>query len=98
MNESKKKTVKSASIRKEYSIYEASIREWLKMNSLAGLKLRILDALGPVVVKQSATHIGILDKYVTSKVWNDVSLNLIIFYYLLLYEEKNKKNKKKNLF
>ena len=57
------------------------------MNSLAALKLRILDALGPVVVKQSASHIEILDKYVTSKVWNDVSF--------LIKNFKNKVNTKR---
>ena len=92
INESKKKNTKSY-VKKEHTISETSIKEWLKMNSLAALKLRILDALGPVVVKQSATHIGILDKYVTSKVWNDVSLKLIIFYYLVFYENKKKVRK-----
>ncbi len=51
-----------------------SLAKWLDKNSLIRLKLTIVDALGPTVVKQNIKHIDYLDSYVTSKVWNDVSL------------------------
>ena len=62
--------------KKENKTFELTIKEWLKKNSLTALKLRIIDALGPVVVKQNASHVQILDKYVTSKVWNDVRFKI----------------------
>jgi hypothetical protein len=59
------KTIKSDSL--------SSIKKWLKSNSLSALKLTILDALEATSVKQTPEHVRILDKYVESKVWNDVS-------------------------
>ena len=50
-----------------------TVRRWLARNSLRALKLTILDALEPTLVKQTPEHVKILDKYVESKVWNDVS-------------------------
>ena len=51
-----------------------TVRRWLARNSLRALKLTILDALEPTLVKQTPEHVKILDKYVESKVWNDVSV------------------------
>ncbi len=73
-NEKKRPKSESKIVKnKEYKKFEITLKEWLKCNNLAALKLTILDALGPVVVKQSASRVDILDKYVMSKVWNDVS-------------------------
>ncbi len=64
-------------IRENKKTIEKSLVKWLEKNSLISLKLTISDALGPVVIKQKAKHVEILDTYVTSKVWNDVSIYLM---------------------
>jgi hypothetical protein len=51
----------------------SEITEWLDQNSLIKLKLTLVDALGPIVLKHYIDHIKYLDIHYTSKVWNDVS-------------------------
>lgn len=51
-----------------------SSKRWLKKNGLIAKKLTIYDALGGTMVKQKAKYVPILDKYVISQVFNEVSL------------------------
>ena len=52
-------------------IYSCYVR-WLQKNSLSALKLTLMDALGPSAIPHSAKDVPILDKKVTSKVFNSV--------------------------
>jgi len=57
-----------------------SVKQWLKNNSLTALKLTILDALEPYIVQSKSDEAAqILQDYVDSKPWNDVSLLLLLF-------------------
>lgn len=57
---------------------DVPVKRWLAKNSLKALKLTILDALEPTLVKQTPEYVKILDKYVESKVWNDVSCDFFV--------------------
>ena len=52
---------------------QVSSKRWLKKNGLIAKKLTIYDALGGTMVKQKAKYVPILDKYVISQVFNEVS-------------------------
>ena len=45
---------------------------WLEKNSLSALKLTLMDALGPSAIPHSAKDVPILDKKITSKVFNSI--------------------------
>ena len=51
------------------------VRSYLKKNSLVAKRLTIFDVLHPTSVNiREPQHIQVIDRYVLSKVWNDVSL------------------------
>lgn len=49
-----------------------SSENWLKTNGLVARKLTIMDALSVTAIPHSPTYIPILDKHVTSKVFDEV--------------------------
>ena len=48
------------------------IYRWLEKNSLSALNLTLMDALGPTSIPHSAKHVPLLDKHVTSKVFDSI--------------------------
>lgn len=51
-----------------------SPENWLKTHGLVAKKLTIMDALSLTAVPHTPTYIPILDKYVVSKVFDEVRL------------------------
>ncbi|KAM7078089.1 von Willebrand factor A domain-containing protein 3B isoform 2-T2 [Molossus nigricans] len=51
---------------------DMSSANWLKTHGLVARKLTIMDALSVTAVPHSSTYIPVLDKYVTSKVFDEV--------------------------
>ncbi|XP_078259101.1 von Willebrand factor A domain-containing protein 3B-like [Rhinoraja longicauda] len=51
---------------------DVSSAQWLKTNSLIAKRLTIMDALAPTAVPQSAKYVPVLDKYIVSKVFDEV--------------------------
>ncbi|CAL1540981.1 unnamed protein product [Lymnaea stagnalis] len=51
---------------------EKSSKQWLSKHGLIAKKLTILDALGPTFVPLNPKYVTILDKYVMSKVFNEI--------------------------
>ncbi|XP_064636642.1 von Willebrand factor A domain-containing protein 3B-like isoform X2 [Lineus longissimus] len=49
-----------------------SSRQWLKKYGLGAKKLTILDALAPTIIPHNPKYVPILDKYVLSKVFDEV--------------------------
>ncbi|PIK59277.1 putative von Willebrand factor A domain-containing protein 3B [Apostichopus japonicus] len=49
-----------------------SSRQWLRKHGLVAKKLTIYDALGGSMVRQRAKYVPILEKYVTSQVFNEI--------------------------
>ncbi|XP_043548729.1 von Willebrand factor A domain-containing protein 3B-like [Chiloscyllium plagiosum] len=45
---------------------------WLKTNSLLAKRLTIMDALSPTAVAQTSKYVPILDKYIVSKVFDEM--------------------------
>jgi hypothetical protein len=76
-NEEKNKQVGMAVKKKKKSssnqTQSKSIKQWLKKNSLTSLKLTILDALEPYIVQTKSDDFRVLEDYVDSKPWSDVS-------------------------
>jgi len=76
-NEEKNKQVGMAVKKKKKSssnqMQSKSIKQWLKKNSLTSLKLTILDALEPYIVQTKSDDFRVLEDYVDSKPWSDVS-------------------------
>ena len=72
-----KKKKKSSTLKKLGE--NKSVKQWLKKNSLTALKLTILDALEPYIVQSKLDDAQILQDYVDSKPWNDVSIFFISF-------------------
>ncbi len=76
-NEEKNKQVGMAVKKKKKSssnqTQSKSIKQWLKKNSLTSLKLTILDALELYIVQTKSDDFRVLEDYVDSKPWSDVS-------------------------
>ncbi|KAJ8028013.1 von Willebrand factor A domain-containing protein 3B [Holothuria leucospilota] len=75
LNEStrtKDETSKGKKKRKSAHSLRMSSRQWLRKHGLAAKKLTIYDALGGSMVRQRAKYVPILDKYVTSQVFNEI--------------------------
>ncbi|XP_059819844.1 von Willebrand factor A domain-containing protein 3B-like isoform X2 [Hypanus sabinus] len=51
---------------------DISSAQWLKTNSLTAKRLTIMDALAPTAVPQTAKYVPVLDKYIVSKVFDQV--------------------------
>ncbi|XP_032879340.1 von Willebrand factor A domain-containing protein 3B [Amblyraja radiata] len=51
---------------------DVSSAQWLKTNSLTAKRLTIMDALAPTAVPQTAKYVPVLDKYIVSKVFDEV--------------------------
>ncbi|XP_072898034.1 von Willebrand factor A domain-containing protein 3B-like [Hemitrygon akajei] len=51
---------------------DVSSAQWLKTNSLTAKRLTIMDALAPTAVPQTAKYVPVLDKYIVSKVFDQV--------------------------
>ncbi|XP_072118844.1 von Willebrand factor A domain-containing protein 3B-like isoform X3 [Mobula birostris] len=51
---------------------DVSSTQWLKTNSLIAKRLTIMDALAPTAVPQTAKYVPVLDKYIVSKVFDEV--------------------------
>ncbi|XP_051882477.1 von Willebrand factor A domain-containing protein 3B-like [Pristis pectinata] len=51
---------------------DVSSAQWLKRNSLIAKRLTIMDALAPTAVPQTAKYVPVLDKYIVSKVFDEV--------------------------
>nr|XP_006818317.1 PREDICTED: von Willebrand factor A domain-containing protein 3B-like [Saccoglossus kowalevskii] len=57
---------------KDKDPYEMTSRRWLKIYGLRARKLTIMDALSPTAIPHRAKYVPILDKYVLSKVFDEV--------------------------
>ncbi|XP_070554779.1 von Willebrand factor A domain-containing protein 3B-like [Ptychodera flava] len=55
-----------------HSPMEMSSKRWLKFYGLKARKLTIMDALAPTVITQRAKYVPIIDKYVLSKVFDEI--------------------------
>nr|XP_015219502.1 PREDICTED: von Willebrand factor A domain-containing protein 3B isoform X2 [Lepisosteus oculatus] len=66
------KTQKKARRRKPKESLDMSSARWLKANGLVARRLTIIDALAPTAVPQTTRYIPILDKYIYSKVFDEV--------------------------
>jgi hypothetical protein len=84
-----KRTKKSAKPEQHQNHSNDPLGKWIDRNSLIRLKLTIVDALGPTLVKQNVKRIEYLDSYVTSKVWNDVSSCRCFFPIYVFQHEKS---------
>uniref|UniRef100_W5MPD8 VWFA domain-containing protein n=1 Tax=Lepisosteus oculatus TaxID=7918 RepID=W5MPD8_LEPOC len=62
---------KQSQVLNERSLDMSSAR-WLKANGLVARRLTIIDALAPTAVPQTTRYIPILDKYIYSKVFDEV--------------------------
>ena len=49
-----------------------SLCRWLSKNSLSSLKLTLMDALGPTAIPHTSKHVPLLQKNISSKVFNSV--------------------------
>lgn len=52
------------------TLFHTAFVRWLEKNSLSALKLTLMDALGPSAIPHTAKDVPILNKKVTSKVFN----------------------------
>ena len=56
-----------------------SSKQFLARNGLAARKLTILDALAPTFIPHKTKYVPIIDKEVSSKVYDGVSINVPLF-------------------
>ena len=53
-------------------VHVCAVLSWLQVHGLAACRLTILDALRPTVIEQQANFVPILNKHVSSRVFNEV--------------------------